>query len=351
MGLISPRHISSTLDAALSTGASFAEIFVENSHHHSWELTDSQPRSASLHELYGAGIRVHFGLEEFYVTTNNLSEDGLIAAAKKAAACKSGSETKKSQTFHMQTQPLSTKKITSSQNTNEIFSFLSGLDKKVRAQSSLVTQVVPTLNSKVQNVLIANSEGVWVENTRRNDRVICEVFVENLGRRESFRKNFWSTKNSSFYEEQDTDFFSRELVSKANNLLKANYAPAGEMPVVIDNGFGGVIFHEACAHGLETTAIAQNSSVFCGRLGEKIAPEFVTAVDDGTIEDGWGSLDYDDEGMKSQRTVLIEKGILKSYMVDRLGAMKTGYKRTGSGRRQSYQYAPTSRMRNTFLEN
>jgi TldD protein len=142
---------------------------------------------------------------------------------------------------------------------------------------------------------------------------------------------------------------AKMATDRAVMLTTAAYAPAGEMPVVIDNGFGGVIFHEASGHGLETTSVAKDSSVFCGKLGQKIGHESVTAIDDGTIENGWGSLNIDDEGNKTQKTTLIEKGVLKSYMVDEMGSRQTGYKITGSGRRQSYKYAPASRMRNTYI--
>jgi TldD protein len=122
------------------------------------------------------------------------------------------------------------------------------------------------------------------------------------------------------------------------------------MPVVIGNGFGGVIFHEACGHLLETTSVAKKASVFHDQMGEMIANPVVNAVDDGTIHNAWGSINIDDEGMDTQRTQLITNGKLTSFLVDRLGSEKTGYARTGSGRRQSYRYAPASRMRNTFIE-
>jgi TldD protein len=121
------------------------------------------------------------------------------------------------------------------------------------------------------------------------------------------------------------------------------------MPVLIDNGFGGVLFHEACGHGLETTSVAKGSSVFTDKLGERIAAPCVTAIDDGTIENGWGSLNIDDEGRETKRTVLIDKGIVNSFIVDEMGSRQTGYAATGSGRKQSYKYAPASRMRNTYI--
>ena len=123
------------------------------------------------------------------------------------------------------------------------------------------------------------------------------------------------------------------------------------MTVAIDNGFGGVIFHEACGHSLEATSVAKGNSVFTGKLGEQIASTKVTAIDDGTIPNAWGSLNIDDEGTPTQKNVLIENGILKSYMIDKLNARRMGMKVTGSGRRQSYKYAPTSRMTNTYIAN
>ena len=132
--------------------------------------------------------------------------------------------------------------------------------------------------------------------------------------------------------------------------LFAEACPSGEMPVIIGNGFGGVIFHEACGHLLETTSVAKKASVFHDKMGEMIANSVVSAVDDGTMTNQWGSINIDDEGMETQRTQLIKDGQLTSFMVDRMGGLKTGFARTGSGRRESYKFAPTSRMRNTFIE-
>ena len=129
----------------------------------------------------------------------------------------------------------------------------------------------------------------------------------------------------------------------------AGYCPAGVMPVAIENGFGGVIFHEACGHGLEASSVAYGQSVFAGKLGEKIANEKVTAIDDGTIPNAWGSINIDDEGTPAQRNVLIENGILKSYMIDKFNGRRMGMASTGNARRQSYAYTPTSRMTNTYI--
>ena len=154
------------------------------------------------------------------------------------------------------------------------------------------------------------------------------------------------------------EYFSDELIQKAASEasrvaivnLEAKDCPSGKMPVIIDNGFGGVIFHEACGHALESSAVSKNQSIFTGKLGCQIASEKVTAIDDGTISNAWGSSNVDDEGNLQQRRVLIEKGILKSYMVDRLNGRRMHMNSTGSSRRQSYKYEPTSRMSNTFIQ-
>ena len=129
----------------------------------------------------------------------------------------------------------------------------------------------------------------------------------------------------------------------------AGYCPAGVMPVAIDNGFGGVIFHEACGHSLEASSVAYGQSQFCGKLGQKIANEKVTAIDDGTIPGAWGSINIDDEGTPSRKRVLIEKGVLKTYMIDKFNGRRMGMESTASSRRQSYAYTPTSRMTNTYI--
>ncbi len=153
-----------------------------------------------------------------------------------------------------------------------------------------------------------------------------------------------------FSQQLDANALGQEVAEQALVKLNADICPSGEMPVVIGNGFGGVIFHEACGHLLETTSVAKKASVFHDKMGEMIAHSAVSAVDDGTMTNEWGSIHIDDEGMETQRTQLIKDGKLTSFMVDKMGGLKTGYAPTGSGRRQNYKFAPTSRMRNTFIE-
>lgn len=151
------------------------------------------------------------------------------------------------------------------------------------------------------------------------------------------------------FDKIDPAYHGKEAARIAHTMLHAKNCPAGNMTVAIDNGFGGVIFHEACGHALEATAVAKGNSVFANKLGEQIASTKVTAIDDGTIPNAWGSLNIDDEGNKTQKNVLIENGILKGYMIDKLNARRMKMEATGSSRRQSYKYQPTSRMTNTYI--
>lgn len=342
------------LDEALATGADFAEIFVEDSTSSTLSVIDKKPKGAALGRQYGAGVRVHFGIEEIHVTTNDLSADGLVKAARKAAGARPQGQRKHTAIVLGDAPPAPFDHFVQGEaapivDSKEKFKFLLGVDQAARRRDSRVSQTEPLLIEKIQEVQIANSKGVYVTDRRTHFRTFLQVHIEDQGKRESVHKIRWSTVNPKFFEELDVSEFANEAADAAATLLTADYAPAGEFPVVIDNGFGGVIFHEACGHGLETTSVAHNASVFTGKLNERIAHDCVTAIDDGTTEGGWGSQAFDDEGRPTQKTVLIENGVLKSYMVDELGAKKTGYSPTGSGRKQNYKFTPTSRMRNTYI--
>jgi TldD protein len=350
--IVPQNRLQVALDAALSTGADFADIFLEDTYSSELTLMSSKPEKAIVGQLYGAGIRLFFGHEIVYVTTNDLSEAGLVKAARQAAQSRGTGAAKKA-------LPLTQVRFDSIHHFGEKpwevgrdrkFAWLNGVDQQCRARSSLVTQVDVGINEKFQRVQIANSEGLMAYDERAYSRLRVEAFVENHGVKESAPEVEGHMGTAEIFDAFDLKALSNGLVDRAVALTTAPYAPAGEMPVIIDNSFGGVLFHEACGHGLETTSVAKEASVFCGKMDQRIANECVTAIDDGTLSNGWGSLNVDDEGRKTQRTVLIEKGILKSYIVDEMGSRQTGYKPTGSGRRQSYKYAPASRMRNTFID-
>lgn len=349
--IVQPHILTKALDAALSTGADFADIFLEDTYSSQLTVLNSKPEQAIVGQLYGAGIRLFFGHEIVYVTTNDLSEAGLVKAALNAAQTRGAGVAKK-------TMPLMQVPFDSihtygekpwEMNRDRKFQWLNSIDQYSRARHAAVTQVEAGLNEKFQRVQIANSRGVMAYDERAYSRLRMQTFVENNGVKESAAEDEGHMGTSEIYDQINLKELAERNADCAMMLTTAAYAPAGEMPVVIDNGFGGVIFHEASGHGLETTSVAKDASVFCGKLGQKIAHESVTAIDDGTIQNGWGSLNIDDEGNKTQKTTLIENGVLKSYIVDEMGSLQTGHAITGSGRRQSYKYAPASRMRNTYI--
>lgn len=350
--IVPAPRLQKALDAALSTGADFAEIFVEDSYSSDLSYLDGKPQRAVVGQLYGAGVRIFFGHEVIYVTTNDLSEEGLVKAARQAAASRPGGAARPAQALQEHTFDsvhVYGEKPWQKDRAQKL-KWLESLDKAARSHHTSITQVQPALNEKFQRVQIANSLGKMVNDERAHSRIRLQVNAEHNGVKESFSENYGHQGTAELFDAWDAAAFAKNTAAKAMLLTEAAYAPAGEMPVVIDNSFGGVIFHEACGHGLETTSVAKDSSVFCGKLGQKIANECVTAIDDGTIAQGWGSQNVDDEGRETKRTVLIEKGVLKSYIVDEMGSRQTGYETTGSGRRQSYKFAPASRMRNTFID-
>ena len=200
-------------------------------------------------------------------------------------------------------------------------------------------------------ILIANSEGLLAQDRQVRTRMMIRAIASKDGENQTGGANYGARMGMELMEKYTPKRYGEEAATQAITMLNAGYIEGGVMPVAIENGFGGVIFHEACGHSLEASAVAKGQSQFCGKMGQKIANEKLTAVDDGTIPNAWGSINIDDEGTPARRNVLIENGILKSYLVDRLNGMRLGMPSTGSCRRQSYEYEPTSRMTNTFIVN
>lgn len=200
-----------------------------------------------------------------------------------------------------------------------------------------------------QKVQISTSEGKFVKDTRTRVRMPITAFAQDASSMQSGSDSPGASQGLEFFDQTTPESIGKEAARTALVLLEAKDCPSGKMPVVIDNGFGGVIFHEACGHSLEATSVAKNQSVFTGKLNEKIASDCVTAIDDGTIPGAWGSENMDDEGNPQVKRVLIKDGVLQSYMIDRLNARRMHMESTGSGRRQSYKFEPTSRMSNTYI--
>lgn len=352
--IIQTHILQKALDAALSTGADFADIFVEDTYSSNLSVLNSRPDKAIVGQLYGAGIRVVFGTEVVYVTTSDLSEKGLVKAALIAAQSQTGHASKIIKPIHLNNPNQFDSIHTFGDKPWEInrdkkMAWLNSADQHARSLSTHVTQVEAALNEKFQKVQIVNSRGVSVYDERAYSRFNVETFVETNGTKESSAENHGHMGTSEIFDRYDIKAMTKDTVDRALILTKSGFAPAGEMPVVLANAFGGVILHEACGHGLETTSVQTGDSVFADKMGQKIGNDCLTAIDDGTIANEWGSLSFDDEGMPTKKTTLIENGVVKSFLVDQVGAMKTGFEATGSGRKQSYKFAPASRMRNTFI--
>lgn len=344
--------IESSLQYALERGAEFAEVFIEKNFSQKIQILNSKPESISNNMDFGLGLRLFIGEEIFYATTNIIEEENIRSLIDKVLF------KAKAQSKQMNALPeelLTANNLTSlrvkpwDQNIKDKLKFLNSIDKKAREHSALIQQVSISLNQSVQEVLIANSEGVFVEDIRPYTTLAAQSIAEDKGQKQQGMERFGKMMGSEAFDNFDIDSFANGISAQAIRLLTAKEAPGGKMPVLLNNGFGGVIFHEACGHGLETTSVATGASAFSGKLDQKIAHEEVTAIDNGQMEHQWGSLEFDDEGTKTQNTALIENGVLKSYLVDKMGSIKTGYDMTGSGRRQSYHYAPASRMRNTYI--
>ena len=214
-----------------------------------------------------------------------------------------------------------------------------------------IAQVTINYLDQVQNVLIANTEGLFAEDKRVRTRMLIIVTAEAGGQMESGWTGPGALMGLEFYDNLDIKEYAREAARMARTMLHADYCPAGVMPVVVDNGFGGLMLHEACGHSLEASSVSKGISVFSNKVNSKVASDIVTLVDDGSIPNSWGSLGVDDEGKKTQKNILIENGILKGYLVDKLNGRRMGAESTASGRRENYRFAPTSRMSNTYLDN
>ncbi len=351
--MLNKQVIEDTLNAALSTGGDFAEVFVEDRTNNGILMIGGKVESTMSGRDYGVGIRIFKGFNSVYAYTNKSDHDSLIETAKKAAAAIEGTQ-------NIVTMNLEKSKVNNINNiiiNPETIGKTKKVDIMRRAYdtafnySDLVTQVTVNYTDYTQNIMVANTEGLWREDTRVRSRLGISSVASKDGEMQSGFFGPGASKGYEFFENLDIGHYAKEASRIAVTMVNAKYSPSGKMPVIIDNGFGGVIFHEACGHGLEATSVAKGLSVFSGKIGQQIASPLVTAIDDGSIPGEWGSYNIDDEGTKSQRNVLIENGILKSYMVDRLNARRMNMDITGSSRRQGYRYAPTSRMSNTFIDN
>jgi TldD protein len=346
--------IKRTLGAALRTGGDFAEVFVEDRRNNLARLDDGRVEELSSGRDRGAGIRVVSGETTGYAHTADLSEAGLAAAAEAAAAAArggGGGERVVDLTRTSAPKPNEVEILPETIAKAAKVALLQRADAAARAESGAIKQVMARVMDGRRRILVANSDGLLAEDDQVRTIISVQAVAAGDTGMQTGYESCGFTIGWELFDRIDVEEHARRVAQQAITKLSARPAPSGVMPVVIGPGGGGVMFHEACGHGLEADLVGKGASVFKGRIGEQVASPLVTIVDDGTMAEEWGCFAIDDEGTPAQRNVLIQDGVLVDYMWDHLRAKKEGRPRSGNGRRQSYQHLPMVRMSNTFLVN
>lgn len=350
--------LSTLLGLGRAAGADFIEFFLERTNYISCMAEDDAITSISPRLSTGAGVRVFRGKADCYVSTNDLTFSGLKAALEKALSIM-GLHLPAPNSYVPEINLELLRDYATSRNKElwlpycssmrEMGDILLEANTKLNAEASHVQSRRAVYFRDWQEVLVAASDGTFARDIRLTQSVGYSLLCADGEHRSSISKRVGSTSEPDFLRSWDYESSAAEVAESAGRMLHAGYVESGNYPIVMANQFGGVIFHEACGHLLETTQIERKTTPFADKKGEKIAHESLTAWDEGLSRDAFGTIDMDDEGMPAQRTLLIENGILKNFLADRTGSLRTGHPRTGSGRRQSYAYAAASRMRNTYI--
>ena len=351
--MIPKQLLEELLGIAVSTGADFAEVFAEQERSYSQRYVSGKIESVGDLLRCGVGIRAFCGTKTYYASTSDTSREGLLRCAANLAGAigeMAGSAAVRSLVFS-EARPEDIRRLPCDADAALKKDLLCEACDAARGVSDKISQVQGTYADVDRRFLVANTEGLCVSDRKIRTRLVVNATASDAGENQSGFYGPGAGLGMEFYETVSPAAIGRRAAEQALTNLSAVYCPAGTMTVAIENGFGGVIFHEACGHSLEATSVAIGASQMAGKLGQQIANPKVTAIDDGTIPGGWGSVGVDDEGNPAQRNVLIENGILKNYMIDRLGSRRMGMPMTGNSRRENYTYEPTSRMTNTFIAN
>ncbi|MDH5716905.1 MAG: TldD/PmbA family protein [Spirochaetia bacterium] len=343
------------LQAGLDTGADFSEIFIEENQSSTIALRDKKIETINSGTTYGIGIRLLFGTEVLYGYTSDETEANLLKIINELALAKNNGKKQTKDLISLQNKEIHNihpiKKYPKDVIPSQKLLLLKRADEAARKTDSKIIQASVRILESVRQIEILNSEGLSAEDKQTRCRFIVSVTAANENERFEGTESPGEQRGYEFFENLNIENYAEQAAQRALLMLSAGYIEGKKMPVILGNGFGGVIFHEACGHPLETESIRRSASPFTGKLGQKIAHEAVTAIDDGNIVNSWGSINIDDEGHLAQKTILIKDGILKSYMSDKVGAIEVNVPRTGSARRESYKFSPVSRMRNTYIDN
>ena len=353
--MISKSLAIKTLNAALATGGDYAEIYAEETTPESYMLENGRVESAGSPQSYGCGLRILNGFRSVYGYTSDLSEKSLLALAEKLSA--SFDEPRKI-TVESVVSPRVKQHINIKDHVRDVpvadkINYLKEISAITQGVDPRIVRVQTGLTSTYRKIEIYNAEGPVANhfnNVEERTRVFdIAIAAGENGIETSFYGPGASAGWSYFTQKLDYKAIAKEAGEKAIMMLTAKECPSGKYTVVISNGWGGVLFHEACGHPLEASATSKGLSVFSDSIGKPIASPCVSAWDDGTIENEWGSDNIDSEGVPTQKNELIRDGVCVGFMIDRFNGRRLGMAPNGTARRQSYKYCPTSRMSNTYI--
>lgn len=352
--MITKANAKKILDITLSSGADFGELFFEDTIESSLKLENGVVSKVNSGNVYGCGIRILKKDKCVYGYTNDISMKSLAKLATTLKDSFFGSK-------EYEVKPL---KLVKSSNKHlpkipyekvsqeELLSLLKKAYTAAKEYDEKISKVDVGFSYDNKKITIFNSDGKIVKDQHTRGRMSIVVIASKDGEMQMMHSGPGAQKGFEYFKDEiDVVDIAKQTAKSAITMLLADECPAKVMPVIIDNGFGGVIFHEACGHPLEASAVSKNLSPFANKIGQKVASEVVSAIDDGTIEGGWGSGNFDDEGNKTTRNVLIKDGILQNYLIDNFNGRVMNRDGNGACRRESYKYQPTSRMSNTFIDN
>ncbi|MGR3984390.1 MAG: metalloprotease TldD [Gammaproteobacteria bacterium] len=352
---IGDREIDQVFAQLMSPRIDYADLYFQHARHESWSLEEGVVKSGSYGIEQGVGVRAVSGEKSGFAYSDELIPPALLDAARAARAIARNPKSAQPRAriarresagldVYPPLDPLA------SLRDEEKVALLRRVEKTARAADPRITQVMASLAAAHEVVVVARSDGLLAADIRPLVRMSVQVIAAHNGRREQGASGGGGRCAYAYFTEERIDGYAREAVAQALTLLEASDAPAGEMSVVLGPGWPGILLHEAIGHGLEGDFNRKGTSAFSGRIGEKVAGEMCTVVDDGGIEGRRGSLSIDDEGEPARRTVLIENGVLVGYMQDQLNARLMKMRPTGNGRRESFAHLPMPRMTNTCME-
>jgi TldD protein len=350
--MISEEVLQRTLTDALRAGGDFAEVFVEDRRASSARLDDGRVEELTSGRERGAGIRVVRGDTTGFAHRADLTERGLRDAAEAAAGAARGASGSTGVVALERldaTRPHDVRRLPETVEKARKVELLARADDAARAEGEAIRQVSVSYADARRRVLVANSDGVLAEDDQVRTRFFVHCVAVGDTGMQTATEAPGLTVGFELFDEVEPEEVARVAARRALTMLRARPAPSGKLPVVLERGAGGILFHEACGHGLEADLVAKDASVFRGHAGEMVASPLVTLVDDGRLPREWGAYAIDDEGAPARRNVLIENGVLTDYMWDLLRARKEGREQSGNGRRETYQHLPMVRMTNTYL--